>query len=116
MSLDAAIQTALVRALASPETRDALRRALEPLRTAHSEPDDQAYTVADAARLSGYATDTILERISSRDLAAYKPKGCREWRIRRQDFRAWLVGGGVGAEADHLDPDEVAREMLARHN
>jgi len=115
MSLDAAIQTALVRALESPETREALRRALEPLRTVQGEPDDQSYTVGEAARLSGYTTDTILERISSHDLAAYKPKGCREWRIRRQDFRAWLAGGDVTGR-EQIDPGEVARQMLARRH
>jgi len=115
MSLDVAIQAALVRALESAETRDALRRALEPLRSVSTEPDDQAYTVAEVARLSGYTTDTILERISTRDLPAYKPKGCREWRIRREDYRAWLAGGDVAGQEQN-DPDEVARQMLARRS
>jgi len=115
MSLDAAILTAVVEALHSPEAREALRHALEGL-GGEPQDDDRAYTVAEVAELSGYGTAAILERISSCDLPAHKPKGCREWRIRRQDYRAWLTncGDDVDEEPGELDPDEVARKMLKR--
>lgn len=112
MSVDEAIRAAVVDALNSPEGRAALRRALDETRPA-AEPDaDRAYSVAEVAELSGYAVETILGHIASGALQATKPKGCREWRVRRADYRAWLEGGEP-EEADSLDPDEVARKMLA---
>jgi len=118
MSVEEAIREAVVEALRSHAGQEALRRALEQVHV-HGEvihhDDDQAYTVAQVAALSGYAADTILERISDRDLTAYKPTGCREWRIRRQDYRAWLTGRDQGDDVDlDLDPEAVARKMLSK--
>jgi hypothetical protein len=115
MSLDAAIVAAVVEALQTPEARDALRRAVERPAAKEPEDDDRAYTVAQVAELSGYTPATILERISARDLLAYKAKGCREWRIRRPDYRAWLINRTDGDEkpGGEMDPDEVAMKMLS---
>ena len=115
MSLDTAIHQALLAALNSPEGQKALRRALEQDGGTHGG-DDQTYTVAQVAELGGYSPETIVGHIISRNLLAYKPRGCREWRIRREDFRAWLCGGDEQVEQEEHDPEVVAKAMLARRS
>jgi excisionase family DNA binding protein len=112
MNLDVALQEALLAALNSPEGQRALRRAIGQSQ-APTTADDQAYTVAQVAQLSGFTHDTVVGHITSGNLRAYKPTGCREWRIRRADFRAWLTGAGENP-VEQLDPDQVAQKMLAR--
>jgi hypothetical protein len=119
MTLEAAIQAAVVEALQSPEALEALRRALELARPAAAEPVtgddvDRAYTVAHVAELSGYAADTIVGHITGGNLRAYKPRGCREWRVRRVDYLAWLAGGSDEDAGEDKDPETVARMMLRR--
>jgi excisionase family DNA binding protein len=111
MSLEEAIKAAVVEALKSVEAREALRQtaAVQTSVRAGPEVDDKAYTVAEVAELSGYKPKAILERIDAGDLVATKPIGCREWRIRRADYRTWLAGG----EHESRDPDDVVRSMLA---
>jgi len=111
MSLDVAMQEALLAALNSPEGQRALRRAIGQAE-AHAGADDQAYTVSEVAKLSGFTKDTIAGHIAGGNLRAYKPRGAREWRIRRADFHAWLTD--AGERSDSLDPDQVAEEMLRR--
>jgi hypothetical protein len=110
MSMETAVREALVAALNSPEGQGALRRALGEARSTAGE--DQTYAVAKVAELSGYTPETILQRIIDGDLAAHKPKGCREWRIRRVDYLSWLTNGN-GKQENDLDPDEVAKKMLS---
>jgi excisionase family DNA binding protein len=118
MNFEAAIRAVVVEALQSPEALEALRRGLALARPA-AEPAtggevDRAYTVAQVAELSGYAPDTIVGHITGGNLRAYKPKGCREWRVRGEDYRAWLTDSKDGEDPEVRDPNEVARRMLGR--
>jgi excisionase family DNA binding protein len=117
MNLEVAIRAAVVEALQSPEALEALRQGLALARPA-AEPAiegdaDRAYTVGRVAELSGYTPETIVGHITGGNLRAYKPKGCREWRVRREDYRAWLTDSKDGEDPEARDPNEVARRMLA---
>jgi excisionase family DNA binding protein len=111
VSVDAAIREALVAALGSPEGQAAIRRAVVGERPSTSG-DDRAYSVAQVAERSGFSTETILQHIADGNLRGTKPRGCREWRVRAEDFRAWLDGGDEHVD-EQKDPEAVALAMLA---
>jgi excisionase family DNA binding protein len=48
--------------------------------------------VKTAARVCGYHPRTILRAIVRGDLAAHKPGGRREWKIRVEDLQVWMSG------------------------
>ncbi len=55
-------------------------------------------TLQQAADESGFAVTTLRERIKSGNLIAVRPKGTREYRIRRSDLVSWLTGSAEDAE------------------
>ena len=47
-------------------------------------------------------------------LRAFKPRGCRDWRVLREDFRAWITASATERDAAELDPDEVPPAGMPR--
>ena len=62
-------------------------------------PDEELalLTTADVARLSGFATKTVLRAIRAGGLAASRVRG--EYRIWPTEYRAWIDGRRVSSEA-----------------
>ncbi len=103
------------------EIEAAVRRVLEARLLAIEErlvpkpDDDRALTVTEAAQFARYTPETLMERIRAGDLAAYKPKGSREWRVRLGDLRRWLWESGrdIGATLSEGREDKEARARKA---
>lgn len=104
MSLEEAIE-----AIVEAKTKPLLER-IEQLEAACRAPsDDDLLTMAEACELASMSEKTITARIQSGDLVAFKPKGSREYRIRRADLRAWLLRPAAAARRAVRVQDEVER-------
>jgi excisionase family DNA binding protein len=67
------------------------------------------------AELSGLSYDTILRRIRSGHLKAYKPPGNKDYLVNPEDFHAWLYGHPVdpAPSADQDVPPRSPRSSPA---
>jgi excisionase family DNA binding protein len=82
-----------------PQVKEAVAQAVIANRT--QSPTLGAFlTIQQAADESGFAVTTLRERIKGGDLVASRPKGTREYRIRRADLELWLSGGDGAANED----------------
>jgi hypothetical protein len=111
MSLDAALQAALVAALRSPEGQAALRQAIAlPVVPALA---GARVKVRRAAELADCCPDTVRKAIKEKQLKATKPQGSREWLVDVLELQRWM-GERSAPRRGEVDNAAAVDEAVAR--
>jgi hypothetical protein len=68
-----------------------------------------------AAPIAGASVTILRAAISRGDLMASKPKGCRDYRVKRTDLALWMQTpgtDGAGAEIDEAAIERIAASLM----
>jgi hypothetical protein len=119
-SFDAVLQAAVRAALLENEERlrtiirEEIGRAAQFVERSPSDDLYEMLVTADAAREAACSEKTIRRACTGGALAASKPMGVSEWRIKRGDLRKWMAGGRTTTATTARDPEKEGRRMAAR--